>query len=276
MFFIIRPPVHSVHQQSASDQAKLSLTSHKAQPRPSIGSVDAEGALSPLRKPRPFGDDGTKNTLARRHSIEHSKEPSFRARSNNDNDMLIEIGKCIKNLKVEKNVLKAENAQLTQDIRRMNALRAQKRVLDAEMKKLVGNIHERREQIQGQHRLALKKARAMRKLATQTEEVKWAELKVTEGMLDPYVQVDEGENVVLRDEYREYVEKEILFDAYTEAKSSFDSLNAAMSRLQQSKTELLDLGEFVSKVENIAIGDMDVSSDRFDPFPAIRCLLSIT
>lgn len=264
MFFIIRPSLKSEHQHSASGQPKSSLTSPQAQIKPSTKFEDVEGQTTRHDR-EPFGDDGTESSRARRRSIEHSKEPPPRIRKNNNNDMIIQIGNCIKALKTEKDVLKAENAQLTQDIRRMDALRAQQATLKAEMTELVENIHARHMRIQGPHRLALKKAKAVRKLASEAEEETWAELRMTEGMLDPFVEVDEDEKVVLKDKYREDVEKEGLFDAYTEAKSSFDGLNAAMSRLRQARTELQDLAVFVSKVEHIAIRDIDGSSDRFDP-----------
>lgn len=165
-------------------------------------------------------------------------------------------------MRTEKDVLKAENAQLTQDIRDMRALRTKQVALEAEMARIVGGIHERHARIEKSHRFAVKRARVLRKMAAQIEEDRLAELKVAEGIVEPYIEVDEDDNVFLMQKYGDDAETEGLFDAYVEAKSSVESLAAAVARLRQSRAELLDLGDLVSKVEMIAIGDLEVPCGR--------------
>lgn len=106
-------------------------------------------------------------------------------------------------------------------------------------------------------------------MAARIKEDKWAELKMIEGMLEPYVEIDEDGDVVLMQNYEDDAEKETLFDDYTKTKSSYTSLRAATTRLLQSRMELLNLGDFVKKVERMAIGDVHTPRDRLFQFLAM-------
>lgn len=174
----------------------------------------------------------------------------------------MEIGKCIENVRAGKDILKAENAQLTQDIRKLNALRLQQAGLEAEIAQIIEDIHKRHARFEGPHRHAAKKAKTVRKMAARIEEDRWAGLKVAEGILEPYVEIDEGGDVVLMQKHEDDAEKKTLFDDYTEARSSYIGLQAARTRLLQSRMELLNLGDFVKKVGRTAIGDVRNHRDR--------------
>ncbi len=174
----------------------------------------------------------------------------------------MDIERCIQTLRSEKAILKAENVHLTGDIRIMNALKIQQVALEAEMEKIVEDIHKRHARIEGPHRFAAKKARIVRKKAAQVEEERWAELKVAVGVIEPHIEVDEEGDVLLMLKYGDDSEKKTLFDTYTNAKSSYETLQAATTRLRQSRAELLDLGDFVSKVKTIAIGSVHIPHDR--------------
>lgn len=194
--------------------------------------------------------------------VERHAESSPQSQSSNDSEITTEIEDCIKILKAEKDVFKAENARLTEDIRKMNALRTKQAALEAEMAELVEGIHERHARIERPYRLALRRSRMMRKKAAQIGEHKWAELKAVEGIIETCVDVDEEGNVALAKGYEDNAEKGQLLEGYTTARSSFDILNAALSRLRQSRAELVDLGDLVGKVESIAVGDVRIHRDR--------------
>ena len=110
--------------------------------------------------------------------------------------------------------------------------------------------------------MAAKTAKSVRKMAARIEEERWVELKRAEGVLEPFIEIDEDENVMLMQEYQDDTEKEIWFEEYTTARSSYRSLQAAVTRLRQARMELLDLCDFVRKVERIAIGEGGGSCDR--------------
>lgn len=172
-------------------------------------------------------------------------------------------------MKAEKDILRAENAQLTEDIRTMDVLRKQQAALKAEMEQIVEAMYDRHARIERPHRIAMKKAKAVRKKAEQIEEERGIELQLAEGIMQPYIETDEDGRVLLMQEHGNDIDKERFFDAYTDVKSSYDSLHAAITRLRQSRAELLNLSDFVSKVQRIAIGGVYTPHDRLFTLPRV-------
>lgn len=186
----------------------------------------------------------------------------------------MEMGKCIENMRSEKAILKAENAHLTRDIRTLNALRLQQTGLEAEMAQIVEEIHQRYGRIERPYRCAVDKARGVGKTAARVEKQEWAGFKVAEGDLEPYIELDEDGEVVLKQEPEGDAEKETLFEIYSNARSLYGSLQAARTRLRQSEMELLDMGDFVRKVRCIALRDVALPYERFVPVPVMDTVLA--
>jgi hypothetical protein len=212
--------------------------------------------------------EGVDKLPSRTRSRKHSRKTVPRIQSTKNGALIMEIGKCIENLRTQKAILKAENAHLTRDIRKLNALRIQQTGLEAEMAQIVEDIHQRHGRIERPYRCAVGKARGVGKTAARVEKQEWADFKVAEGDLEPYVELDEGGEVVLKQEHEGDAERETLFESYSNARSLYESLQAARTRLRQSEMELLDMGDFVGKVRCIALGDVELPCERSVPVPA--------